>query len=395
MATFVRSMKDIIGHKYIVNYLNNKIAQDKVPDVILFSGISGIGKTSIAKILAIAVNGYKENLFKPIIDDNSSTDCIKLFNMSSIGDETDLVVSELQSTSFSSTGRKVIILDEVHGMTKKAQDAILVTLEYLPENIYVFLCTTEKSLLRESLVSRCKQLDLNNLSYNEIKELINNKIQERGLTFDINKDMVLNLIASWSNNQPRQAINLLEAFEINSRVNKDDLSAFISTNNVPIIISLLGYLYGSLTKGIEFVDTLSITPDLLGTMIEVLKVGLGHTSSLVSREDSMNINRILATADINNYLKFVVKVNSTERISKRVFIAKFIECHSSILNGNISNLNIESNINNSIAADTRTIGDTALDRLRKEAIPETDFDREDNQAVSMDTLFNLGKKVED
>lgn len=395
MAQFIRSIDDIIGHKYIINYLKNKIKSDKVPNVILFNGNPGLGKTSIAKVLAIAVNGNKESLYANVIDRNESVDCIKLFNMSSIGDDTDSVVAELQSASFSSTKRKVIILDEVHGMTKKAQDAILVNLEYLPEGIYVFMCTTEMSMLRESLISRCVTFNLNNLSYNEIKQVISRKIVDMNLSFDMNKEMVLNLIASWSNNQPRKALNLLESFEPNSRISQQELSAFVATNNIPIIISLVEYLYGSMTKGIEFIETLSITHDLLNSMLEVLKVALGHTSSMVSANDKVTIAKLFNVYDYRNFLYFTIAINSREKVSKRVFTAKFIEHHSSIYNKGNINLEPTHDIVSVMQSDVRTIGDNAIEILKNDASNLSSFERELQQSVSVDALFNLGQAVVD
>lgn len=394
MAEFIRSIDDIVGHRYIVDFIKDKLTKDTIPNVILFNGNPGLGKTSLAKVIAIALNGNKESLYEPVIDKNESVDCIKLFNMSSVGDETDEVVSELQNASFSSTGRKVVILDEVHGMTKKAQDAILVTLEYLPEGIYVIMCTTELAMLRESLVSRCVTFNLNNLTYNEIKEVIRKKIISQNLSFDLPQDIVLNLIASWSNNQPRKAINLIESFDQGTLVKQSELSAFVPTNNVPIIISMIEYLYGSLTKGIEFVDTLSITHDLLQSMIEVLKVGLGHKSSMVSKEDDRTLNKLFAIHDINNYLQLTITVNSREKISKRVFTSKFIEYHSSIFNGIVKDFKPTSDIQRVMNADIATIGDTAIERLREDASLLTDGERELERDASTDFLFEQGQTVE-
>lgn len=394
MAEFVRTIDDIIGHKYTVLFLKNKIAKDEIPHVILFNGNPGLGKTSLAKVLAIAVNGNKESLYEPVIDRNESTDCIKLFNMSSIGDDTDIVVSELQNATFSSTHRKVIILDEVHGMTKKAQDAILVTLEYLDEDVYVFMCTTEMTMLRESLISRCITFNLNNLSFNEIKTVISNKIKSRHLSFQgITMEMTLSTIASWSNNQPRKAINLLESFEEGSVVTIDMLSAFVSTDNIPLVVHLAEYMYTSLTRGIEFIDSLSITQDFLQAMIEVLKVGLGHKSSMVDFKSSKDIAMLFAKYDIINFLYFTVAINSKDRVSKRMFTANFIKYHTSIFNGMSHNLKPTDDIKSVIQADIRTVSDNAIDRLREKSEGFTDIERKFKKESSIEDLFELGESV--
>lgn len=393
MAAFIRSLDDIVGHKNVIPYIKQKLKDNSVPQVILFNGNPGLGKTSIAKVLAISLNGNKESLYKSVIDENKSTDCIKLFNMSSIGDETDVIIQELQNASFSSTGRKVIILDEVHGMTKKAQDAVLVTLEYLPDGIYVFMCTTEISMLKSSLLSRCMTFNLNNLSFNEIKQVIHNKIVSRGLTFDLSKNMVLNLIAVWSNNQPRMAINLLESFTPNSKVTQNELSAFIETNNIPIVITIVEYLYGSLSKGIEFVDSLSITSDLLQSLLEVLKIGLGNESNMVSANDSLRIVKILSENDITNYLDFVIKVNSYEVINKRIFTAKFVEHHTSVYRKSSLDLKPSTDIKSSMLSDMRTIGDNAIERLKNDSSLLSNSDRELQKDVSIEALFELGQPL--
>lgn len=397
MAKFIRDFDDIIGHKYVISFLKTKLKSGRVPNVILFHGNPGLGKTSIAKVLAITINGGKESLYSSVIDKNESTDCIKLFNMSSVGDDTDSVVSELQSCAFSSTGKKVVILDEVHGMTKKAQDAVLVTLEYLPKNMYVFMCTTEMSMLRDSLISRAVTFNLSNLSYNEIKQVILRKIEERGLRFEGNRELILNLIATWSGNQPRRAINLIETFDENSTITMGDLAAFVNTNNVPVVISLIGYLYGSLTLGVEFIDSMSITNDLLSSLIEVLKVGLGHSSSLVSEDDARYVSKFFIKYDINNYLKFVVDVCSRERVSKRVFTAKFIECHVNVFKNGVHDFSTTTDIASVQHADIATIGDSniaALNQLANSNKQALDFEREVAQSTSLDALFAQGQSIE-
>ena len=395
MSKFIRSLDDIVGHKNVISYLKTKVLQDTVPNVILFNGNAGLGKTSIAKVLAIEVNGGKPEHYKAVIDKNESVDCIKLFNMSSLGDDTDRVVSELQSVSFSSTKRKVLILDEVHGMTKKMQDALLVTLEYLPKGIYVFMCTTEMSMLRESLISRTTTFNLNNLTVNEIKQVIKRKIIERNLTFEMSEDMVLNIIASWSNNQPRKAINLLESFMQGEHVTQNMLSAFVPTNNIPIVISLIDYLYGSLTNGLEFIDTLSITNDLLLSLLEALKVAMGHSSGMVSKTDTATIRSMFAKYDINNFIKFTIRVNSQERISKRVFMAAFLENHFSIVQQGKADLSVSTTNRNVREYDLRTIGDNSLASIHGDYVAANESGISYDMESALEELFKGGQLLID
>lgn len=392
MAKFVRSIDDIVGHKYIVKYLKSHLISNTVPQTILFNGSAGLGKTSLAKVLAVELNGNDEKQKVSVIDNNQSTDCIKLFNMSDVGDNTDEVVAELQSTGLSSTGLKVVILDEVHGMTKKAQDAILVTLEYLPKNLYVFMCTTDIGLLRESLISRCVVFNLNNLSFNEAKEVIKRCVMERKLHIGMSESVFLNLIAKWSENQPRKALNLLESFDEGSTVTQDDLRAFISVNDVSIVISIMEYMYGSLTKGIALLDSLTITEDFIKCLLDVLQVALGYDSAFVSQEDAQYINKFFTKYPIDNFYRFVIKVTSMPYVRKRNIIALFIENHSSMVTEESHKPSVDTK--KAYLQDIKEIDNNPVELLKKEASLEyNNFENELEKAASIDALFDEAEVV--
>ena len=90
MAKKIKSFTDIIGHRNLVCYLEKCIERDNVPNIIIMHGNPGLGKSSIAKLLAIAVTtkfeskDLKDSYIEAVIYKNQSTDSIKLFNMSEI-----------------------------------------------------------------------------------------------------------------------------------------------------------------------------------------------------------------------------------------------------------------------------------------------------------------------
>jgi len=159
----LKNFDEVIGHKSLVEFLKKHVEDDNIVDVVMFSGRPGIGKSSLAKILAceVACRYYPDlvdDVKKAVIDNNTSTDCVRLYNMSVIQEkeeEIQKVTADL-SIGFSKTKRKVLILDEAHNMSKAAQDAILTKLEHLDRGLYVFICTTELNSLRPALQSRSK-----------------------------------------------------------------------------------------------------------------------------------------------------------------------------------------------------------------------------------------------
>ena len=168
MAKKIYSLDEVIGHKYVVNYFKQRIETMTLPNMIILYGSSGIGKSAIAKIVACEVAGkvksqeFVDKLKDAVIRKDQDTDCIKLFNMSTLSDKEEEIrrVVEEMNTTFSSTGIKFLILDEAHGMSNSAQDSILVELERLPDNVYVILCTTELNGLKDESPLILKQVTL-------------------------------------------------------------------------------------------------------------------------------------------------------------------------------------------------------------------------------------------
>ena len=380
----LQSFDEIIGHKSVKAFLINKLERNAVPPVILFNGSAGIGKTSIAKLLSLYINGNTDKQRAAILVGNSSIDCIRIYNMSRVGEQYEELVEDLNSTNLSSTGRKCVIIDEVHCMMQKAQDAILNSLEHLPENLYVFLCTTEVTRLSKPLLSRCLLLNLRNLNEFETKQLILTKLNNKNIKFSFDRNKAIALIAMWANNQPRLINNLIDTFPENSTITKDDLSLFVNPEEVLTAVQIIKYLYSSMTLGIDFINSVTITNELLSMLLELLKVLLGGTSVFFD-EVAMSTLRAITVDDNFNLdyaLHFIVAVTKEERISKRVFIAKFIENHSSefLARNDIPSTDVLFETN-----DIKTINDNAIEKLKDQAKGTLQFDTE---SVNLESLFS-------
>jgi hypothetical protein len=269
-------------------------------------------------------------------------------------------------------------------MMQKAQDAILNSLEHLPENLYVFLCTTEVTRLSKPLLSRCLLLNLRNLNEFETKQLIMTKLNNKNIKFSFDRNKAIALIAMWANNQPRLINNLIDTFPENSTITKDDLSLFVNPEEVLTAVQIIKYLYSSMTLGIDFINSITITNELLSMLLELLKVLLGGTSVFFD-EVAMSTLRAITVDDNFNLdyaLHFIVAVTKEERISKRVFIAKFIENHSSdfLARNDIPSTDVLFETN-----DIKTINDNAIEKLKDQAKGTLQFDTE---SVNLDSLFS-------
>lgn len=206
MAYFTKyrpdSFETMIGHQSVVSSVTEILAKAKregslPPKSWLFTGQSGIGKTTIARILGRAL-GAKPSGF---IEQNSAS-------IRGI----DGVRSITKQTLFKSPGSPVtvVVLDECHKLTDDAQNALLKALEDPPKHVYYILCTTEPEKLIETVRQRCLQFRFNSLTPDETAALLWNVGEQENVNLT---DEIVQAIIDRSNGSPRLTLNMLEKIE--------------------------------------------------------------------------------------------------------------------------------------------------------------------------------------
>lgn len=334
-----RDLKDIKGHKQIVKWFESCIKNDNLPQVILIDGVPGIGKSSIAKIVACEIackdNPNKLQEYKDsIIDNDKSMPGVRLYNMSNLksADAVKEVKADL-SFGVSQLSRKVIIMDEAHGMTQEQQDSLLVSFESLQLGIYIIICTTDASSLGEAFMSRCIRRRLNGLTEPEIHTLIRERIHDNKLKFDLNLNFVIKIIASYTGNEPRRAINLLDSFKPDTLVTKEELETFVNIYEGKDIIILADYLYsGNILNGLKFIKDMDMTNTFISTLLEVVRIAYGDISVLLGREDSIRLEEITKSDGGFRLLEFAADCSSKGRITRNLISGFFLKhCNKSSL----------------------------------------------------------------
>ena len=332
MAKQLYTLNDVIGQTNIVKWFKSCVSRDKLPQVIMMQGPAGIGKTSIAKIVACEIAcinkpDHLDECKKAVIGESKSTDCVSLYNMSNLKSQE--AVTQVKSdlaVGFSSTGRKVVIMDEAHGMSDDAQDSLLVQFESLPVNVYVIVCTTEIESFRDAFLSRCVLRRLTSLNKTEMRTFISNRIKERNLTFELGLNMVYALIANYTGREPRRAINLIDSFEENSRITTDELNSFFNVYEGRETIQLVSYLYdANILKGLEYISDMSIGSTFGSTLLEVLRVMQGGESILLQRDDVLYLRDLAAKVDIMNLIGFCVDCTTKSKLSRNNIAGYFLK----------------------------------------------------------------------
>lgn len=236
-----QTFSEVIGQKSIIRTLTNQVQSGMVSHAYLFTGSRGVGKTSVARILAKAVNcvSQKPSLSRPRaghlpqkgeknivqaspdalgdacgkcevckqIEAGVFLDLVEIDAASNTG--VDNIRELIEHVKFSpSTGKyKVFIIDEVHMLSKGAFNALLKTLEEPPKHAIFILATTEINKVPATIISRTQRFDFKRLTADEIKEHLKFIIKSEKFKLD---DAVLELVAGNSEGSVRDSLSLLD-----------------------------------------------------------------------------------------------------------------------------------------------------------------------------------------
>ena len=211
-----RTFDDVVGQEHIVRTLQAAVEQDRVAHAYLFAGPRGTGKTSLAKILAKALNCEHGPTPTPdgtcercmAIHEARSLDVIELDAASNRGIDTIReTVIERASLAPIEGGRKIYILDEAHSLTADASNALLKTLEEPPEKVVFILCTTDAGKLLPTVRSRCQRFAFRRPGPGELATVLRRISDAEQIVVD---DAALHLMARAAGGSFRDAVGTLD-----------------------------------------------------------------------------------------------------------------------------------------------------------------------------------------
>lgn len=223
---------EVVGQSHITKTLINALKLNKLSHALLFSGIKGTGKTTVARIIAKAINckspldGYEpcnkcnhcEEITKGVF-----VDVIEIDAASNRGiDQIRELIENLKYAPAKGKA-KVYIIDEAHMLTKEASNALLKSLEEPPSHVYFILATTEPNKLPPTIISRCQRYDFRRIDLKKMTQFLKEVCIKEGYEIE---DAALELIAKEAQGSMRDALSLLDqAMAYGVKTKEDVISA--------------------------------------------------------------------------------------------------------------------------------------------------------------------------
>ena len=305
--------EDVIGQDVIVKTLQNAIANGKITHAYLFSGPRGTGKTTVARILAKALNCSYGTDNEPCnectsckeIMEGNNPDVIEIDAASNNGVDEIREIREKVKFLPGESKYKVYIIDEVHMLTTSAFNALLKTLEEPPKHVIFILATTEPQKVLPTILSRCQRYDFKSLTVNEIEESILKVAKEENV--NISKEAVV-AIAESAEGGMRDALSYLDqAISLSEdEVTVEDVNSVTGNLSYDKIIEL-----AKCFEDKRISEALKIVNELLNLGKEVNKI-------IVSMLQFYRDILLYKTVDTSEYSKYIFEKDSFKELASRI-----------------------------------------------------------------------------
>ncbi len=210
-----QNFEEIVGQEHVVQALVNGLENNRLHHAFLFTGTRGVGKTTLARVLAKALNCLEGVSGNPCgvcqhceeIKNGEFIDLIEVDAASRTGvDDTRSLLENVQYAA--NKGQyKIYLIDEVHMFSKSSFNALLKTLEEPPEHVKFLLATTEPDKLPVTVLSRCLQFNLKRLTQKQISEHLVTLLNKESVTYD---EKAIQLIARVADGSMRDSLSLLD-----------------------------------------------------------------------------------------------------------------------------------------------------------------------------------------
>lgn len=275
-----QTFEQVVGQKPIVKTLQNSLKRDRVAHAILFSGVRGVGKTTLARLMAKALNCQQGPTAVPCntclacteITAGSALDLLEIDGASNRGIQEVRELKDKLKFMPTSSRFKIVIIDEVHMLTNEAFNALLKTLEEPPAHVYFMFATTELHKIPVTILSRCQRYELQRVNSEDLARHFTNLAASEEIELD---KTALSLIVREAEGSVRDGLSLLDQVLSygQSPITVDDVVEVLGLVKRDIIIGISGALLsGDKQKSLELLaETFKFGMDIKRFIADLLE----------------------------------------------------------------------------------------------------------------------------
>lgn len=257
-----QTFEEVVGQQPVVRTLQNALDRNRIPHAIIFSGVRGVGKTTLARLVTKALNCQEGPTKIPC---NKCEHCVEItggnaIDIHEIDGASNRGIQEIRELKenirfFPTKSRyKIIIIDEVHMLTTEAFNALLKTLEEPPEHVFFMFATTELHKIPITILSRCQRYELQKVTSLELFEFFSKIAKEEKVKIS---EWALNVIVREAGGSVRDGLSLLDQiFSFSGdEITNEDVIQVLGLVDSQVVSSMAGaVLSGNLADGLKILD---------------------------------------------------------------------------------------------------------------------------------------------
>ncbi len=296
-----QTFEQVVGQKPVVTTLQNSLKRGRVAHALLFSGVRGVGKTTLARLMAKSLNCQEGPTAVPCnecrscleINGGSALDLLEIDGASNRGIQEVRELKDKIKFMPTSSRYKIVIIDEVHMLTNEAFNALLKTLEEPPAHVYFMFATTELHKIPVTILSRCQRFELRRVSSEELSGHFSSLAEMEEV--ELSKT-ALSLIVREADGSVRDGLSLLDQVLSygESPIDDNDVVEVLGLVKREVVLSIAEALLtgdrakalSALADAFDFgMDVKRFITDLLECFRTLLLIKIGNCDQLLQQSD--------------------------------------------------------------------------------------------------------------